>query len=93
MKYVFLGTLNPEWIGAQKERVDNSKAMASKLGVTFDAIYYVQGYYDFLDIVEASDASGVLAFSAWYAKQGYGRITTLPLFDEAAMEAAVAKAS
>ena len=41
------------------------------------------------DIVEASDTYVVLGFSIWYANQGYGKITTMPAFDEAAMEKAV----
>ncbi|MEE8285769.1 MAG: GYD domain-containing protein, partial [Gammaproteobacteria bacterium] len=56
---------------------------------SFEAIYYTQGIYDFVDVVEASDINSVLGFSLWYAKQGYGKITTMPAFDEAAMEKAV----
>ena len=57
--------------------------------MTFEAINYTQGIYDYIDTVEASDAFIVLGFSIWYAKQGYGKITTMPAFDEAAMEKAV----
>ena len=88
MKYIIVGTLDRDWIGRQKERLEASKAKAKEFGVTFEAIYYTQGVYDFIDVVEASDPNGVLAFSMWYAKQGYGRMTTMPAFDEAAMEKA-----
>ncbi len=74
MKYIFVGTLDRQWVGRQKDRVDAARA---------------KGAYDFIDVVEAPDANAVLAFSIWYAKQGYGRITTMPAFDEAAMETAV----
>ena len=57
--------------------------------MTFEAINYTQGIYDFIDVVEASDTFVVLGFSIWYAKQGYGKIITMPAFDEAAMEKAV----
>jgi len=57
--------------------------------MTFKAINYTQGIYDFIDVVEASDTFIVLGFSIWYTKQGYGKITTMPAFDEAAMEKAV----
>jgi len=57
--------------------------------MTFEAINYTQGIYDFIDVVEASDTFVVLKFSIWYTKQGYGKITTMPAFDEAAMEKAV----
>jgi hypothetical protein len=31
----------------------------------------------------------MLAFSVWYAKKGYGRVTSMPAFGEKALEAAV----
>ncbi len=89
MKYIFLGTIAPEWIGRHEERVQSCKAKADELEMTFVAINYTQGIYDFIDAVEASDTSVVLVFSIWYAKQGYGKITTVPAFDEAEMEKAV----
>ncbi len=89
MKYIFMGTIAPEWIGRQKERLQSCKVKADELGMSFEAIYYTQGIYDFVDVVEASDTNIVLGFSLWHAKQGYGKITTMPAFDEAAMEKAV----
>ncbi len=89
MKYIFLGTIAPEWIGRHTERLQSCKAKADELGMRFEAIHYTQGLYDFIDVAEASDTYVVLGFSIWYATQGYGRITTMPAFDEAAMEKAV----
>lgn len=89
MKYVFLGNLAPEWIGRQKERLRSCRDKAGKLGITFEAIYYTQGVHDFVDIVEAKDVNAALAFSLWYAKQGYGKIATLPAFDEGTIEKAL----
>ena len=89
MRYIFLGTIAPEWLGHHEKRVQSCKAKADELGMTFEGINYTQGIYDYVDIVEASDAFVVLGFSIWYAKQGYGKIITLPAFDEAAMEIAV----
>ncbi len=89
MKYVFVGTLEPAWIDRQRERTEACKKKAEELGMTFEVILYTQGVYDFVDIVEASDTYVILGFSLWYAKQGYGRITTLPAFDEAAMDRAI----
>ncbi len=89
MKYVFLGNIAPEWIGRHTERLQTCKTKAAELGMSFETIYYTQGLYDFVDIVEASDTYVVLGFSLWYANQGYGKITTMPAFDEAAMEKAV----
>ncbi len=89
MKYVFLGNIAPEWIGRQAERLQSCKAKADELGMSFETIYYTQGFYDFVDVVEASDTFIVLGFSLWYANQGYGKITTMPAFDAAAMNKAV----
>ncbi len=89
MKYVFLGNIAPEWIGRQAERLQTCKAKADELGMSFETIYYTQGFYDFVDVVEASDTFIVLGFSIWYANQGYGKITTMPAFDAAAMNKAV----
>ncbi len=89
MKYIFLGTIAPEWIARHKKRLQSCKVKADELGMSFEAIYYTQGIYDFVDVVEASDTYIVLGFSLWYAKQGYGKITTMPAFDEAAMEKVV----
>lgn len=89
MKYIFLGTLSPEWMGRQRERVRAVRAKASELGITIDAVYYTQGQYDFVALVSASDPYVVLAFTMWYGKQGYGRVATMPAFDETAMEAAI----
>ncbi len=91
MKYILVGTLNPEWIGRQKQRVESVKAKARELGITIERLSYTQGIYDFVVHVEASDYYVMLAFSMWYAKQGYGRMTTMPAFDEAVMDAVVEK--
>ena len=89
MRYVFLGTITPEWIGRQAERLRSCKAKADELGINFEVGYYTQGIYDFVDVVDASDTYVVLGFSIWFANQGYGKIITMPAFDEAAMEQAV----
>ncbi len=85
MKYVLVGTLAPESIGCQKERVEACRAKAEDLGITFESIYYTQGVYDFVDVIEASDTYVILGFSLWYTKQGFGRFTTMPAYDEETM--------
>ena len=89
MKYILAGTIAPAWLGRQAERVAACRAKAKELGMSFEAVYYTQGVYDFIDVVEASDTYVVLGFSVWYAKKGFGKIVTMPAFDEAAMEQAV----
>jgi uncharacterized protein with GYD domain len=93
MKYVLLGTLSPEWAGRQSERIGKAKAKLDKLGIKVESIQYTQGYYDFVDIVDAPNAEAMLAFSVWYATQGLGRIQSMPAFDAESFEAAVRNAA
>lgn len=86
MKYILVGNLDSDWIGRHNERVEACQVKAEEFGITFESMYYTQGLYDFVDVIEASDAYVVLAFSLWYAKKGYGHITTMPAFDEETME-------
>jgi len=89
MKYVLLGNLSPEWASKQSERTDKAKSKLDKLGIKIDSIHYTQGYYDFVDIVDAPTPEAVLAFSVWYATQGLGRIQSMPAFDAKSFEAAI----
>jgi uncharacterized protein with GYD domain len=93
MKYVLLGTLSPEWAGRQSERIGKAKAKLDKLGIKVDSIQYTQGYFDFVDIVDAPNAEAMLAFSVWYATQGLGRIQSMPAFDAERFEAAARDAA
>ncbi len=88
MKYVMLGTLNAEWVQRHTERTTDANAKRQALGITLDAVYYTQGPYDFVDVIDAPSGEAALTFSVWYASPGYGRIQTLPAFDADAMEQA-----
>lgn len=92
MKYVLLGTLNTEWATKQSERTAQARAKAQALGIKIEGIYYTQGEYDFVDVIDAPDAEAALAFSVWYSSRGFGRLRTMPAFDEARFNAAVGKA-
>lgn len=92
MKYVMLGTLGPEWVTRQSERTDKARAKLDELGIELETLYYTQGPFDFIDIVDAPDAEAVLAFSIWYSSQGLGRIVTMPAFSESELAAAVKRA-
>jgi uncharacterized protein with GYD domain len=93
MKYILLGTLGPEWAGKQTERIAKARAKLEKLGIKLDSIHYTQGYYDFVDIVDAPNPEAMLAFSVWYATQGLGRIQSMPAFDPKTFESAVRQAT
>ncbi|WP_246175001.1 GYD domain-containing protein [Bradyrhizobium paxllaeri] len=93
MKYVLLGNLSPEWASKQSERIGKAKAKLDKLGIKVESIHYTQGYYDFVDIVDAPNEGAMLAFSVWYATQGLGRIQSMPAFDAKTFETAIKDAA
>ena len=78
MRYVLLGTLSPEWALKQTERTNKARGKLEKLGIKVESIHYTQGYYDFVDIVDAPNPEALLSFSVWYAAQGMGRIQSMP---------------
>lgn len=92
MKYVLLGSLSPEWASKQSERIDKAKAKLDSLGIKIESVYYTQGYYDFVDIVDAPNPGAMLAFSVWYATQGLGKVQSMPAFDAKTFEAALKNA-
>jgi len=92
MKYVLLGTLSPDWVSKQSERVDKAKAKLETLGIKLESVHYTQGYYDFVDVVDAPNPEAMLSFSIWYVTQGLGRVQSMPAFDLQSFEAATKEA-
>src|ERR1700751_1657304 len=93
MKYVLLGNLSPEGANKQSDRVGKAKAKLKKLGIKIESIHYTQGYYDFVDIVDAPNPEALLAFSVWYSTQGLGRIQSMPAFEAKTFETASKEAA
>ena len=93
MRYVLLGQLGSEWAGKHAQRTREARAKLKELGIRLLSVHYTQGQCDFVDIVEASSAEAVLAFSVWYADKGFGRIETLPAFETREFKAAVTRAT
>jgi len=91
MKYVLLGTLSSDWAARHGPRVQSSKEKLEQLGVKLEAVYYTQGRYDFVDIVETPEPDALLTFSLWYVSQGYGRIESMPAFDAETLAGAADK--
>ncbi len=92
MKYVLLGQLSARWATKQVQRTRAAKAGLKRLGIKVESIYYTQGQYDFVDVVDAPNPEAVLAFSVWYANKGFGRLQSMPAFDEKAMDKAIKRA-
>lgn len=93
MKYVMLGHLGPQWITRHEERVDRVMAKFAELGITLETVYYTQGRYDFIDIVETPSAEALLAFAAWYSHEGLGHVESMPAFGTEALAEAVSRLS
>jgi len=91
MKYIFLGTIDGKWLSKQSERFTKSSKKLKQLGIKLENVYYTQGNFDFVDVVDSPGPEAVLAFSIWYSNKGYGRIQTLPAFGDKAMRIAISK--
>jgi uncharacterized protein with GYD domain len=85
MKYVLLGTLSPGFLTKQEKRTSNARAKLKELGIRLESVHYTQGQYDFVDIVDTPSAEALIAFSVWYGQQGFGKLQSLPAFDERTM--------
>ena len=92
MRYVLLGNLSDKWASKQAQRTKSARAKLKKLGIKLESVYYTQGEFDFVDVVSTPNPESLLAFSVWYAKQGYGRLRSMPAFDEKVMARALKKA-
>jgi uncharacterized protein with GYD domain len=85
MKFVLIGTLAPGAMRKQEARTANARDKLRELGIKLESVYYTQGACDFVDVVDAPSSDAMLAFSVWYAEQGYGKFSSLPAFDERSM--------
>ena len=85
MRYILLGTLDPEWADRQRERLDATRAKAKEMGIEIEWIFYTQGRFDFVAMISASDAYVVQALTMWYLKRRFGRVEAMPALDEARM--------
>ena len=91
MKYILLGSIDSKWLNKQSERYTKSSKKLKQLGIKLENVYYTQGQYDFVDVINAPGPESVLTFSIWYANKGYGRIQSLPAFGDKVMKKAQSK--
>jgi len=91
MKYVVLGNLSPSWASKQDKRTSNARRKLKELGIRIESMYYTQGAWDFVDVLEAPNAEAMLAFSVWYSQHGFGSLVSMPAFDERQMVTALKK--
>ncbi len=88
MKYVILGKLGPRWGDNPKARVKAVHEKLAALNITLETVYYTQGEYDFMEIVDA-EPEVMLALSLWYHGEGFGSLTSMPAFTMDAVDLAL----
>ena len=91
MKYILLGTIDSKWLNKQSERYTKSSRKLHQLGIKLEQVYYTQGQYDFVDVVDAPGPEAILAFTIWYSNKGFGRIQSLPAFGDKAIRKVISK--
>ena len=87
-RYIMMGSHFEKWIARQPERSTRGQEQLEKLGLEVKSSNYTQGIYDFVDVIDAPDGETMMAFSIWYRAQGYGDVTTMPVFQRPEFEAA-----
>ncbi|MGH6953135.1 MAG: GYD domain-containing protein, partial [Alphaproteobacteria bacterium] len=75
-----------------EDRGKRAAAKVKELGITVESMHYTQGPIDFVEVVDAPSGEAMLALSLWYAKQGYGKLQSLPAYDRDAMARAESRA-
>ena len=92
--YVVLSKFTDQGIRNVKEspkRAEAFKQMAQTLGVTVKEIFWTQGRYDIVTIVEAPDEASAMSLDLSLGALGNVRTETLRAFSAAEMATAVGK--
>ena len=92
--YVVLATFTDQGIRGIKEsvsRADAAKEAATRFGVKMKEIFWTQGQYDIVTLVEGADETSVAAFGLALAGQGNVKLQTLRAFSRDEMSAIVKK--
>ncbi len=92
--YVVLSNFTDQGIRTAKDfpkRADAFKQMAKTLGVTVKEIFWTEGRYDIVTIVEAPDEASALSLNLSLGALGNVRTELLRAFSAAEMATAVGK--
>ena len=92
--YCVLGSFTEQGVRNVKDspkRVEAFREMARKCGVTVKEVYWAQGQYDVVTILEASDDLAVTSLALSIGALGNVRTQTLRLFSPADMNAIIDK--
>ena len=91
--FVSLVNLTDQGIKNIKEspqRFEAFKAMAEKAGIKIESVYYTQGQYDMVTIMEGSDEATMVSFLK-LVSLGNARTQTMSAFSVEEMKAFIAK--
>ena len=92
--YCVLGSFTEQGVRNAKDspkRADAFKAMAKKSGVDVKEVYWAQGQYDIVAILEAADDLAVTSVALSVGALGNVRTQTLRLFSAADMKKIIEK--
>lgn len=94
--YISLCTFTDQGIRSIKEstqRADMVREAASRFGSKMTQLYWTQGQYDLISIIEAPDESSATAFGLAIASAGNVRMQTLRAFNRDEMNNILSKLS
>jgi uncharacterized protein with GYD domain len=92
--YCILGSFTEQGVRNAKDspkRADAFKEMAKKCGATVKEVYWAQGQYDIVSILEAPDDLAVTSLALSVGALGNVRTQTLRLFSAADMQGIIGK--
>lgn len=93
-RYALLMKYTDKGIAAIKEspaRAAEFKAAATKLGVTLESVFWLQGEYDGLIVLSAPTEEAVTVLTLQLASKGYLRTCLCRAYDESEFKAIAAK--
>lgn len=92
--YVVLANFTDQGMRTIKDTVgrsDTVREAAKRYGCTMKEIFWVQGQYDIVTLVEGDDEQALSAFGLWLASQGNVKLQTLRAFTRDEMSEIVKK--
>jgi uncharacterized protein with GYD domain len=92
--YIALAKFTDQGIRSVKQtvsRADAAREMGTRFGVRMQEIYWTQGQYDLVTVLEATDEAAISAFSLAVASAGNVKFETLRAFQRDEMAAILKK--
>jgi len=92
--YIVLANFTDQGLRSVKEttsRADAVKEAAAKFSCKMKDIYWVQGQYDIVTVLESQDEQSAAAFGLWLAGQGNVKMQTLRAFSRDEMASILKK--